>query len=524
MNQEIANLSVAGRKAATMGDWSTVQLCADGVLKRDPDAAEGYFLSGLHAKGTQHPNQAIAAFETVLALDSARYDAAIELASQLSVARRNAEVLAVIDQYEGALDNSPLYLNMAASIYTDIGMPERAWPLFNKACDLQPDVDLFQSNRATCAVYVGELDIAKDIYRSLLRKNPGHRRNHYQLARLQRAENQKHVQEMEAILRASNAPESQNIFLYFALGKQYEDLGQWDRAFDYFERAGNAVMLVANYDLQSDLDVVDCIIETCDTDWLQQGTNAAESNKTPLFITGLPRTGTTLTERIIASHSKVSSVGETEFLQMNLRRESGVHTVEKMSPEMIRAVAGLPAEKIASTYLESISYRLADTPIFIDKLPFNVLYLGFIARAWPGKPIVLLQRNPMDACFSMFKQVFTWAYKYSYSLENLGRYYVAYERLCQHWIELLGEQLVRLNYEELVSDQERQTRQLLDAVGLPFEEACLNFEQNTTPSSTASSIQVRQKIHTGSVGRWKHYEAQLQPLQSYLESNGISTE
>lgn len=175
-------------------------------------------------------------------------------------------------------------------------------------------------------------------------------------------------------------------------------------------------------------------------------------------------------------------------------------------------------------YLDAIAYRLKDEPIFIDKLPFNVLYLGFITKAWPQQPIVLMQRNPMDACFSMFKQVFTWAYKYSYDLDSLARYYIAYDRLLRHWRELLGDRLVEVEYETLVSNQEAETRRLLAGLGLEFEEACLDFEKNAAPSTTASSVQVRQKVHTGSVARWRRYELQLEPLRQQLEAAGIATE
>ncbi len=239
---------------------------------------------------------------------------------------------------------------------------------------------------------------------------------------------------------------------------------------------------------------------------------------------GLPRTGTTLTERIVASHSQVESVGETEFVQMVLRRESGVASVDKMNPDMVRAAALLPPSVLAEGYLDMVRYRLGAAPIFIDKLPFNVLYLGFTARAWPDAPIVLLRRHPMDACFSMYKQVFTWAYKYSYKLDNLARYYIAYERLCRHWQNLLGDRLVEVHYEELVSDQERETRRLLERLGLPFEAACLEFEKNAAPTATASSVQVRQKIHTGSIGRWRHFERQLAPLAEQLRAAGIEVD
>jgi hypothetical protein len=308
------------------------------------------------------------------------------------------------------------------------------------------------------------------------------------------------------------------------LGKEYEDLQMWDKAYEYFEKAGNAVTSIANYNVASDIVIIDTIIKTCSSDWLKQGPTPPVQDKTPLFVVGLPRTGTTLTERIVASHSQVASVGETEFVQMVMRRESEVPGVEKMTPQMIEAIAKKKAELISEGYLETVRYRLGDEPIFVDKLPFNVLYLGFIAKAWPDKPIILQKRNPMDTCFSMYKQVFTWAYKYSYSLETLGEYYIAYERLCRHWRETLGDRLVEIQYEDMVADQEVQTRHLLDRLGLPFEDACLNFEKNAAPSTTASSVQVRQKVHARSVERWRRYEDQLQPLREKLESAGIAVD
>ncbi|MGB5492527.1 MAG: sulfotransferase, partial [Woeseiaceae bacterium] len=298
---------------------------------------------------------------------------------------------------------------------------------------------------------------------------------------------------------------------------------QWDKAFEYYERGGDAVCSISQYSVDDDIAIIDRVIELCDASWLESDVPKSNSDKMPLFIVGLPRTGTTLTERIIASHSKVQSVGETEFIQMVLRRESKVESVEKMNPAILEAVANVDAAVIRGGYLDAIAYRLKAEPIFIDKLPFNVLYLGFIAKAWPDQSIVLMKRNPMDACFSMFKQVFTWAYKYSYNLDTLAKYYIAYDRLLQHWRELLGDRLVEVQYEELVSDQEAQTRRLLDGLGLEFEEACLSFEKNAAPSTTASSVQVRQKVHTGSVERWKRYEQQLEPLRRQLEAAGIAT-
>jgi hypothetical protein len=220
----------------------------------------------------------------------------------------------------------------------------------------------------------------------------------------------------------------------------------------------------------------------------------------------------------------VASVGETQFMQMMLRSASGAETVESMNPAIIEAAAKKDIRLIADGYLGAVAYRLGDQPQFIDKLPENFLYLGFIAKAWPDAGIVYLRRNPMDTCFAMYKQVFTWAYKFSYSLETLGRYYVAHDRLLRHWRAMLGERLVEIQYESLVADQEGQTRMLLARLGLEFEPACLEFEKSEAASATASSVQVREKIHARSVDRWRHFATQLRPLQDFLESAGIAVD
>jgi len=521
VNTETQKLSMAARRAASRKDWAVVRSCADRILAGNGDDPEGLFLLGLSEKASQRPLKAVEVFEHVLRLDSKRYDAAVELATQYSIARRNGDVLELLEQYEDHLGNSPRYLDMAATTYTEIGMPEKAWSLYLKANELQPDIGLFQANLAACAVYVGEIERAREAYTGLLKKNPTHQRNHYQLARLERAKNTDHIEQMEKILRETRYPPDRNIFLYYALGKEYEDVEEWDKAFEYYEKAGDAVTSVANYAVEADVSIIDTIIDTCDANWLQQRSAEWKGDKTPLFVVGLPRTGTTLTERIVASHSKVHSVGETPFLQMVLRRESGVSSVEKMTPEILTAAAGKDISLIANGYVDALRYRLGEEPIFVDKLPFNVLYLGFIAKAWPQAPIIMLRRNPMDSCFSMYKQVFTWAYKFSYNLDDLGRYYVAHERLSRHWKRLLGDRLIEVQYEELVSDQEGQTRRLLDQLGLEFEEVCLHFDRNKSATTTASSVQVRQKVHTGSVNKWSQFAAQLEPLRSYLKAAGI---
>lgn len=524
---ELARLSATARRAVQSNDTSTVEACARQILRLDASSAEGHFLAGLAEHVAGRPANAAKAFETALEIDPGRYDAAIELAHQLSMARRNADAAALLKRYTGHLTNSPRYLDMAGTVYVNIGMPEQAWPLYCAANALQPSVDLFQANLASCAVYLGKIDDAKALYQALLARYPAHQLNHYHLSRLETATDAAHVEQMRSLLHSTNLPPEKNVFLYYAIGKELEDLGQWEEAFSYYAMAGNAVTRVADYDIYADLALIDKIIEVCNAQWLTGGDSTAPNNadaKTPIFIVGLPRTGTTLVERILSSHSQVRSLGETRFLQMVLRLESGVAGIEAMNPAMLEAAAKKDIASIAAGYLDAVGYRLGDEPMFIDKLPFNILYLGFIAKAFPDGRMILLDRHPMDACFAMYKQVFTWAYKFSYTLENLARYYVAYDRLRTHWRRVLGPRLIEVRYETLVADQERQTRKLLERLGLPFEQACLAFEENRSASTTASSVQVREKIHSRSIGRWRHFEKQLRPLQQQLQRAGIAVE
>lgn len=527
MNNYLQQVSAAGRQAASRKDWHSLAACAGEILKKDGDNPEGYFLQGLVEKAANRNEPAIEIFLKVLDLDDNRYDAAIELANQYSILRRNGEAAAVVRKFEDKLVNSPMYLNMAGTVYSQVGMTESAWPLFQKADALQPGIDRIQSNLATCCVVLGKIREAREIYVHLLKKHPTHQQYHYKLALLEKAADTSHIDQMKDVLQKARLPSDQNVFLYYAIGKELEDLQQWQEAFKYFELAGDAISSVANYDIDSDIRLIDRIIDVCDADWLADGAVEIESTrgkKQPVFVVGLPRTGTTLTDRIISSHSEVESVGETQFMQMTIRRESGIESDEKITPEMISECAGLEIERIGDGYMQMLGYRLGEEPRFVDKLPFNMLYLGFIAKAFPHAKIVHIKRNPMDSCFAMYKQLFTWAYKFSYTQDGLGAFYPAYIRLLNHWQELLGDRLIELEYESLVSDQENQTRLLLDQLGLEFEEACLNFEKSTSATATASFAQVREKIHTRSVNRWKNYETELQPLKKHLENAGIVIE
>ncbi|MGH8223900.1 MAG: tetratricopeptide repeat-containing sulfotransferase family protein [Woeseiaceae bacterium] len=519
---EIETLSLQARQAARARDWRTVSRCARQILEREGDSAEGHFLAGQAAKAVGGYERAEKSFQRALRNDHSRYDAAVEVAELYVRQLRNREALELLRACDSRLANSPVYLEMAAAAYTRMDLHERALPLYRRACELQPEIERFRTGLAACSVFLGKIDDAIGIYEELLQRHPEHRRFHYELAQLREATDGRHVEQMKAILAASTAAPADNIFLYYALGKEFEELGWWEEAFQYYKQGGDAAKSVSPYDVSEDVELIEAVISCCSGQWLDAAPAADNSGNAypkPVFVVGLPRSGTTLTERIISSHSLVGTVGETFFLQHVLRSLSGVRTKELFNVEILRAAAAGDTSRLMPRYLAAVDYRLGKEPYFVEKYPENFLLLGFIVRGIPDAAVVHVSRHPMDVCFAIYKQSY---FRYAYTLDDLGRYYVAYERLMQHWRALLGERLLEVSYEALVAEPELRVRDLLSRLGLGYEEACLRFERSRASTRTASAVQVREKIHSRSVGRWKHFENELAPLREYLREHGIA--
>ncbi|MDH5434010.1 MAG: sulfotransferase [Gammaproteobacteria bacterium] len=512
------------RDAFHRNDWISLLTISNRIINDYKHESEGYYFSGIANKGLRKYDLAIKSFIRALEINDKRFDAAIELADIYLIFLRYTDSFEVLDRYIRLISNNPYYFHLSGKIYTGLGLHDKALPLFEKANQLQPNQDVIRGDLAKCLILNGRSREAKKIFLDFLFRFPDHQRFHYEISKLEKANDYGHIDQMKKILEANNSSPEKNIFLFYALGKELEDLECWTESFKYYEKAGNAVLSTINYDVNDDIDVINKIIETCSENWVNSRfTNEimASSNKTPIFIVGLPRTGTTLVDRIISSHSMIESVDETFFMQLSIRYVAEFGGIGDVDQQIIEKAAQKDISLINKKYFETIEYRLDQAPMFVDKYPLNFLYLGFIAKAFPNAKIIYLRRNPMDACLALFKQSY---FKFAYSLEDLGKYYIAQEKMRNHWRNILKDKIIELDYEKLVADQENTTRLLLEKLGVEFESQCLNFEKNPNPSATASTVQVRSKIHSSSVNKWKFFEKELDSLKKFFINSGISIE
>jgi thioredoxin-like negative regulator of GroEL len=484
-----------------------------------PASAESSFLLGLLERARQHPKLAADAFAKALAINPERYDAQVELAALQVVLQDPNQAMELLGSLPREAQNSPMYLNLAGSVYSELAVPELAFPLFQQALALQPDSELIRANLAACAVFMGEIELADKLYRELLREYPLHQRYHYYLARLAKARDTRHIDEMRAV--AARFPAKRNVFINFALGKELEDTGNYEESFACYKSANDAAKELSGYRVETDLAIADAVMASYRPG--VAGTAPAEnpfSGQAPIFLVGLPRSGTTLLERIMSSHPAVSSIGETQYLDTAIRRTSQVMTAERFNEETGRSLLDKPALQLAQEYWNLTRYLRKDTPFFIEKLPWNFLYIGFILRAIPNARIVWMNRQAEDSCFAIYKQPFTWAYKYSYNLTDLGRYYRKFREVQEYWSHHCGDRIHVANYEDITGSPAESVGKLCAYLGIDFDPAMLEFhEQNKSPSTTASSVQIRSAINRNSVDKWRRYEPWLGELLSSLHPN-----
>ena len=415
--------------------------------------------------------------------------------------------------------SNPQFQSVFAVESMQSGDYDTALSMFESILKILPEDPVTLTSRGHALKTQGQTEDAIDSYRRAIKKYAAHGEAYYSLANLKLFSfSDEEIQAMEAQESNLGISHQSRIYLNFALGKAYEDKGLFDKAFMFYER-GNAFKKSQSRYKASDLTAeFKAQTEVFDDAFIASHANTGFTSPDPIFIVGLPRSGSTLLEQILASHSQVDGTMELPnmlALAQKLRRGERMSAVNHY-PGILKE---LPAEQFlefGEKFIDETRVHRGSAPFFIDKMPNNFRHVGLIKLMLPNAKIIDARRHPMGSCFSGFKQLFAEGQEFTYGLEEVGTYYRDYVELMDHWDKVLPGQVLRVQYEEVVADLDTQVRRILDYCGLEFEDSCINFHETDRSVRTPSSEQVRQPIYQSGIEQWKNFESNLDPLKQAL--------
>ena len=504
--------------------WSA-DASSSGSQTIDSTAAE-HFRSGIAKLEAGQARDAIAELQSATRLDAGKAKYFAQLARALTMAGRADQAAEAASQALALNPDDALSLDTLGVVFSHAGRHEQAADAFRRAVELNPQNAEFQHNLGASLRFAGDLSGAAAAFDEALTLDPQLHKVRYALAHLRRySSDDNHIAELEKHYTEFKGDLSERMYLGYAFAKELEDCGHFQRAFDVLCEINGSWKSQNHYDVRSDQQIFEELVKAFPAR-VESNAGGGSASAQPIFVVGLPRTGTTLTERIISSHSAVYSAGELTHIPRLTRLMSGIKGPASLDPATAQATANINTGELGRLYVEAVQQQAGERRYFADKWPHNFLYAGLILKALPQAKMICVRRNPMDSCLSNFRQLFALGnpfYDYSYDILDCGAYYLMFDRLMQHWEEIFPHRIYTVQYEALVRDQESQSRALIDYCGLEWQEACLQFEKNAAPVATASSAQVREPIYTSAVERWKNYKTELEPLAAFFAANGIET-
>ncbi|KFN43503.1 tetratricopeptide repeat-containing sulfotransferase family protein [Arenimonas oryziterrae] len=394
----------------------------------------------------------------------------------------------------------------------------------DRAARLAPVTATAYYQRGTVHAFRGDIDEATLAYERCLATAPKFAQAHWSLSRLrQQRPGHDHVQRLQTALTQATQDE-ERIHLEFALFKELDDLGDHGRAWRALERGAELKRATLEHRAQDDAAAFARLHKLADAGFFSSDARpppaSADMGPQPIFIVGLPRTGTTLLERLLAGHSGVAAAGELVDFATQMRWCANRPARSYLDPALIAAMENVDFAELGDRYLQHARWRAGGRRWFTDKMPLNFVNIGFIHRALPQARIVHMVREPMDACFSNLKELFTRMYPYSYRLDDIADYYEHYRLLMAHWQRAMPGRILDVHYEQLVAEPEAVMRSVLAFCDLPWESACAGTEGSTGVVTTASSVQVREPVHQRAVSQWRNYAQPLAPLEARLRAGG----
>ena len=406
-----------------------------------------------------------------------------------------------------------------AAIFVKMGDFERALSCYEYLLSNYPPREKITLSYAHALKTVGQQKKAIAAYRQTIELKPSFGDAYWSLANLKTFRfKDADIEAMRVEIDKSTCTLEDHFHLCFALGKALGDREQYEESFLYYQRGNNIKKKHERYDAEKNESATRTIKMVCSSDLFSAAKGQGCKAPDPIFIVGLPRSGSTLLEQILASHSQVDGTKELIEILSIVRRLGAKKKKTDLSryPELLADLNASQLDELGQEYIDRTRIQRGEAPFFIDKMPNNFLHVGFISLVLPNAKIIDARRHPMATCFSGYTQLFASGQRFTYGLSNIGRYYRDYVEVMDHWDEVLPGKVLRVQYEDVVSDTEAQVRRMLDYCELPFEENCLQFHQTERAVRTASSEQVRQPIYSAGLEHWRNYEPHLDKLKDSL--------